>query len=79
MEAQPAKRGPGRPRKAPVEAAQPEKVQELISQPEKPEVKFDSSDEWIGQAVDEGVHGIMLPDGREYRCADGVVVERLNG
>lgn len=73
----PVKRGPGRPRKIQVEA-QVEVNPEVVAEETKPAVKADPSDEWIGQAVDEGVHGIMLPDGREYRCADGVIVERSN-
>jgi hypothetical protein len=70
VESTPVKRGPGRPRKVQPEAAAPE--------PKKPEVQSDPDDELIGQSVDEGVHGIMLPDGREYRCADGVITERAN-
>lgn len=70
VESTPVKRGPGRPRKV-----QPEAV--AAPDPAQPEVKSDPDDALIGQPVAEGVHGIMLPDGTEYRCSGGVIVEKI--
>jgi hypothetical protein len=69
VESTPVKRGPGRPRKV-QPAATPE--------PKAPEIKSDPDDPRIGEFVHEGAHWISFPDGKEYRCADGVITERVH-
>lgn len=69
---QPIKRGPGRPRKV---AAAP-KVDVPTDAWKNAEQQ--PPDKRIGQPVgDERVSAVTFPDGSEYRCVDGVIVERL--
>jgi hypothetical protein len=61
----PARRGPGRPRKQ--------------VEPDAPAKRPTSSDERIGQSVDEPTATqIGFCDGRTYRVEAGVIVERVN-
>jgi hypothetical protein len=67
---QPVRRGPGRPRKNPV----PPPATEVVA-----EAPVGKSDPRIGEEVaDERWLAISFPDGNQYRCEDGKIVERLN-
>lgn len=78
-ETQPPKRGPGRPRKVPVAKPlavdnSPAPADEWKTSPPAP-----PADERIGQKVaDDRWSSISFPDGREYHCENGVIVERVN-
>lgn len=73
----PVKRRPGRPRRHPLPLAEvtPDVVAAELApvapQPAKP------ADDRIGDEVDPRAEAIGFDDGRTYRCADGVIVERL--
>lgn len=72
-EAQPVKRRPGRPRKAP-ESPPAEPVIELESTGERAL----PADERIGEHVDDPRWtAIVFPDDRQYRIENGVIVERV--
>ncbi len=65
------KRGPGRPRKVPVETPK-EPVEAPKPEPKKP------ADGRIGEDVgDDRIHFVSFSDGSEYRCENGVIVERV--
>lgn len=70
----PAKRGPGRPRKVVPDAPAAETK---IDEPPKETPVETPSDDRIGEEVDPAVEFLSFPDGREYRCADGVITERV--
>jgi hypothetical protein len=67
---QPVKRSPGRPRKA--------AAQEAEHHPKHAAPEPAAADPRIGESVgDERVKGISFPDGTQYRCEKGVIVERV--
>jgi hypothetical protein len=66
-ETPPARRGPGRPRKAAEKPAESEAPAQA-----KPD------DERIGNEVDALWLHVTYADGRCYRCEDGKIVERLS-
>lgn len=69
-EVQPAKRGPGRPRKTPV-------VEEVVEAVGEERVLW--IDERAGLQVDNPHWvGITFEDNREYRVENGVIVERVS-
>jgi hypothetical protein len=67
VESTPVKRGPGRPRKT------------VAPEPTEVEVPTDSDDPRIGQSVPELWTNVGYDDGREYRCENGVIVEKVRG
>lgn len=74
-EVQPAKRGPGRPRKTP--ALDVEDTVEPIAEVPVPQHAL-WIDERVGQRVDNPAWvGFTFEDDREYRVANGVIVERV--
>lgn len=72
----PVRRGPGRPRKVVPDAPA---VDAKADEPpkESPAEKARPSDDRIGEEVDPAVEFLSFEDGREYRCADGVITERV--
>lgn len=74
-QAQPARRRPGRPRKAPVPS---EPAIESSEAAKHLSVKAALSDERVGQMVDvPDCERITFHDDREYRVENGVIVERM--
>lgn len=71
---QPVKRRPGRPRKI--------EQQEVPTPREIPEATQSTrfpADDWIGRtAADAAGVVVAFSDGRQYRIADGVIVERVH-
>lgn len=76
MEAQPAKRGPGRPRKVAV-APEGKSDAEVIVEALAVEVPADPSDPRIGQSCHPGTSSVGYGDGSTYRCENGKIVERV--
>jgi hypothetical protein len=75
---QPPKRGPGRPRKNPLPpVVTPDAVAAETALPEPATPARTWQDDRIGFEVDPRAEAIGFDDGRTYRCADGVIVERL--
>lgn len=71
-EVQPAKRGPGRPRKPPVAEGAVEPIAGEVPQHAL------WIDERVGQRVDNPAWvGFTFEDDREYRVVNGVIVERV--
>uniref|UniRef100_UPI003F491F27 hypothetical protein n=1 Tax=Pseudonocardia sp. CA-138482 TaxID=3240023 RepID=UPI003F491F27 len=71
-ETPPAKRGPGRPRKTPVPPAEPEAAADEWRTAPAP------ADDRLGAEVGASAEFVSFPDGREYRCEGGRIVERVS-
>lgn len=80
--AAPAPKRPGRPRRTPpkealAEALVAEEAPEGEAVPHPPKhAKKGLDDDRIGESVGEGVEWLSV-GGKEFRCEDGVIVERV--
>lgn len=76
MEAQPAKRGPGRPRKVAVAPTVEPDAAPIVEAPVA-DAPVDDSDSRIGQACGPNQSSVGYGDGSTYRCENGKIVERV--